>query len=85
MDSVEQLEASAASVPQNIAEGKGRHSDKEFVQYLYISRGSIYEAMTLIYLFERRSWIDQKTVENLENQALEITKMIKGLINSLYK
>ena len=82
---IEQLESSAASVPQNIAEGKGRRTDKEFVQYLYISRGSLYEAITLIYLFERRSWIDQTVVKDLEARALEIARMIKGLINSLYK
>ena len=38
----EQIEASSTSVAMNIAEGKGRFSKKEFVQYLYIARGSLY-------------------------------------------
>lgn len=45
---IEQLEASSTSVPQNIAEGKGRFSKKEFKQFLYISRGSLYETVTLL-------------------------------------
>ncbi len=43
-----QIEASAASVAQKIAEGKGRYSKKEFKQYLYIARGSLYETVTLL-------------------------------------
>ncbi len=45
---IEQLEACSTSIPLNIAEGKGRHSKKEFIQFLYVARGSLYEAITLI-------------------------------------
>jgi len=38
---IEQLEACSTSVALNIAEGKERYSKKEFVQYLYIARGSL--------------------------------------------
>ena len=38
---LEQIEASCTSVAMNIAEGKGRFSKKEFVQFLYIARGSL--------------------------------------------
>ncbi len=40
---IEQLESSSCSIAQNIAEGKGRYSNKEFIHFLYISRGSLYE------------------------------------------
>jgi len=53
---IEQLELSSASITQNISEGKGRHSKKEFVQFLYFSRASLYETITLINLFYRRKW-----------------------------
>jgi four helix bundle protein len=80
---IEQLEAAAASVAMNIAEGKGRNSKKEFRQYLYISRGSLYETVTLAIIFQRRNWITQKDLERVESEALEIASMTKGLINSI--
>ncbi|MBY5958710.1 four helix bundle protein [Membranicola marinus] len=67
----------------NIAEGKGRNSQKEFVQYLYIARGSLYETVTLAILFEKRNWISQEELGKLESDAIEIASMIKGLINSI--
>ena len=82
---IEQIEAASASISQNIAEGKGRRSKKEFVQYLYISRGSLYESITLLNLFERRKWISIETLEEMENDGVEIASMLKGLINSIYR
>ena len=81
---IEQLESASASIPQNIAEGKGRRSKKEFIQFLYIARGSLYEVITLLNLFNRRKWIKREDLDYLENDALQIASMIKGLINSLY-
>jgi four helix bundle protein len=54
---LEQIEASSTSVSMNLAEGKGRFSKKEFVQYCYVSRGSLYETMTLLEIFRRVKWI----------------------------
>ncbi len=80
---VEQLEAAATSVPMNIAEGKGRYSRKEFIHFLHIARGSLFEAMTLIELFEMRNWVKPETRQSIYTQADEIGKMINGLIKSL--
>jgi len=80
---IEQLESSSASVPQNIAEGKGRNTDREFIQFLYFSRASLYETITLLNLFQRRKWISEITLYKFEEMAFEIVSMIKGLINSL--
>src|SRR5690606_6264283 len=82
---IEQFEAASTSVSMNIAEGKGRISKKEFIQYLYIARGSLYEAVTLAILFEKRNWITEEQLEELESEAVEIASMIKGLINSIAK
>ncbi len=80
---IEQLESSCSSVAQNIAEGKGRNTDKEFRQFLYFSRASLYESVTLLNLFYRRKWISDTVLKKVEEMAFEIASMIKGLINSL--
>ena len=80
---VEQIEASSTSISMNIAEGKGRYSKKEFVQYLYISRGSLYETMTLLEIFKRKGWITAENFSSLKASGKEIASMIKGLINAL--
>ena len=80
---IEQLEAAATSVPMNIAEGKGRHSSKEFMHFLYIARGSLYETMTLLELFKMRGWLSTDLFSHLDQQANEIAKMLHGLIRTL--
>lgn len=80
---IEQLESSATSVSMNIAEGKGRYSKKEFVQFLYIARGSLYETITLLMLFHKRNWINVAQLDALKSLGDEIGKMISGLIRSI--
>ena len=80
---IEQIEASTTSIPMNIAEGKGRESKKEFIRFLYIARGSIYETLTLLEIFLRLGWISQELFSNLEQDSIEIIRMLKGLINAL--
>ena len=80
---VEQLEASATSVPMNIAEGKGRYSHKEFRHFLYVARGSLNETMTLMYIFQSRSWVNADAYQNLEILSDEIGRMLNGLIRSI--
>jgi four helix bundle protein len=80
---IEQLESSCTSVALNIAEGKGRYSKKEFRQFLYISRGSLYETITMLTIFRRRKWLEESKYNALYSEAEEINKMFSGLINSL--
>ena len=82
---IEQAEAAAVSISMNLAEGKGRYSKKEFIQFCYIARGSLYETMTLVEIFSRKKWIPVEDFLSLKNEAYEIAAMIKGLINSLKK
>ena len=82
---LEQIESCSTSVSMNLAEGKGRYSKKEFIQYCYIARGSLYETMTLLVIFKRIKWISGADYSNLENKGKEITAMIMGLIKSLRK
>jgi len=67
----------------NIAEGKGRYSRKEFIQFLYIARGSLYETITLLTIFHKNQWIKAEEFEKLKNFAYEIGKMLASLISSI--
>ena len=80
---IEQLEASSTSVALNISEGQGRYSKKEFKRFLYISRGSLYETVTMLQIFRRLKWLQKDQYKNLYNEAVEVSKMISGLINSI--
>jgi len=50
---------------------------------LYISRGSLYETMTLLETFRRKAWISDDNYAQLEIYGKEVASMIKGLINSI--
>ena len=80
---IEQLESAATSVAMNIAEGKGRQTTKEFIQFLFIARGSLFEVITLLIIFQNLNWINEETVNKFLPMAEEITKMINSLIKSM--
>lgn len=82
---IEQLEAAATSIPMNIAEGKGRESKKEYVHFLFIARGSLYETITLLEVFKMRGWLKPDIFSDLEQNANEIAKMLNALINAISK
>jgi four helix bundle protein len=77
---IENLESSAASIAMNIAEGKGRFSKKEFIRFLYISRGSLNEVITLLTIFHRKQWIRDADLQEMRSAGDEIGKMLSGLI-----
>jgi four helix bundle protein len=79
----DQLESAVTSVPMNIAEGKGRNSSKEFMHFLYIARGSLYETLTLLEVFKLRSWITNDQYDEVESLSNEIAKMINSLIRAI--
>ena len=80
---IEQLESSSTSVALNIAEGKGRYSKKEFIHFLYVARGSLYETLTLLIILNRYNLIGKEQLLGLKLNAGKIGKMLCGLINSL--
>lgn len=80
---VEQLESASSSVAMNIAEGKGRYSKKEFVQFLYFARGSLYETLTLLELFSRLGWLSDDNHAGLKDDAIEIARMLNSLVKSI--
>jgi four helix bundle protein len=83
-----QIIRSAQSIPANIAEGMGRYSKNELVQFLIIARGSIEETKYHLILardLEARDleYIDINTFENMKNNYTILGKKINSLISSI--
>ena len=79
----DQMRRAVVSIPSNIAEGQGRNSDKEFIQFLSIARGSLWELETQIEICLRIGYIDQSMATDTNNLIAEISKMLNALSNSL--
>jgi four helix bundle protein len=75
-----QMRRAAVSVPSNIAEGKGRHTQKELVQFLYHARGSLLELETQLSIAHDLEYLDLQTFENLKSQTEELGRILNGLI-----
>jgi four helix bundle protein len=75
-----QIRRCSVSIPSNIAEGRGRNSNKEFIRFLYISLGSLYELQTQLELALAFQYISN--VDEVNNASIEIEKMLNALINS---
>ncbi len=77
-----QIRRCAVSIPSNIAEGKGRNSIKEFVNYLHIALGSLYELKTQIIIAKRLNYIIDSDYSLVNDRIFEIEKMINSLITN---
>lgn len=75
------MRRAAVSVPSNIAEGKGRYSNKEFVQFLYYARGSLLELEMQLSIARDLDYIDLLVFESLESETEELGRILNGLIN----
>jgi four helix bundle protein len=76
-----QMRRAAVSVPSNIAEGKGRHSHKDFIHFLYQARGSLLELETQLLIAHDLEYIEQPEFESLESETEELSRILNGLIN----
>ncbi len=72
----EQLRGATMSITNNIAEGAGSDSDKEFARYIQISRNSLYECVNILFIFERRKIIEAEVRLELYNRLLELSKKL---------
>jgi four helix bundle protein len=78
-----QLRRAAVSVPVNIAEGYGRGSRKEYLQFLTIAQGSLKEVETHLIIAQRLDYLTQAQLKIALTRSDEIGKMLGSLIRSL--
>jgi len=78
-----QIRRASSSVPANIAEGQGRRSKREFVQFLGHARGSLLELDSHLELALRLEYIDKLNFSGLREQVDEVGRIINGLVRSL--
>lgn len=75
-----QMRRAAISIPSNIAEGYGRQSTGNYRQFLAISRGSLLELETQVYLCVRLGYVHQNDTEEILSKIVELNKMLSSLI-----
>ncbi len=75
----DQIRRSSISIMANIAEGFGRHSNKEFANFLNIARGSAIEVQSHLYVALDLKYIDQVTFNELFTGIDEICRMLYTL------
>jgi four helix bundle protein len=80
---VNQMQSAAVSSMSNIAEGFSRKSNKEFVQFLFISKSSAAEVQSQLYVALDQGYIYKDDFNRIYNQADKVSKMDSGFIKYL--
>ena len=80
---VQQIHAAAGSIMDNIAEGYERDGNKEFVNFLYIAKGSCGEVRSQIIRASDVGFIDNETATRLYNDCVSLSKALSKFIKSL--
>jgi four helix bundle protein len=79
----DQLRRAVISIMNNIAEGFERHTNKEFINFLYIAKGSSAEVRSMLYTALELNYIKQDKFNEWYSLTLEISRLISGLIKTL--
>ena len=80
---ISQINRCAVSIPSNIAEGAGRNSDKEFINFLAIANASSYELETQLIIAKNLSYLAIDKLNELAQRIITIQKMIFKLIKKI--
>jgi four helix bundle protein len=78
-----QMRRAAVSIPANIAEGQGRHTDGEFLNQLSVAHGSVRELETHAMIAGRLKFLAPSTVTTILKRAAEVGRLVNGLANDL--
>lgn len=79
-----QLRRCAVSIPSNMAEGYGRHSTQDYLRFLQIAAGSLYELQTQVEISRNLEYLDRGEAERIYALSREIERMLSSLIRKLY-
>jgi len=79
----EQIHSAAVSVMSNIAEGFSRRSTKEFIQFLFIAKGSVAEVQSQLYVALDQSCINEEKFDELYSKSDEVARLTSGFIRYL--
>jgi len=77
----QQIRRAAISIPSNIAEGIGRNHAKDTIQFLYTSRGSLYELETQLFISFDLKYFNDVNLENVLINCNQVGKLLAGFIN----
>ena len=77
----DQIRRAAVSVPSNIAEGKGRSSDREFALFLSHARGSLLELETQLLIAGELGYLKKEKADELAAQTERLAKTLNALLN----
>ena len=80
---ISQLKRSISSVPANIVEGQARQYKKEFIQFLFIAKGSMEESHYHLFLAKDLGYISETEYEELKTDCNRVKMMLHKLIQSL--
>jgi len=80
---ISQIRRAATSIPANIAEGYGRGTRKEYVQFLMFTQGSLKELETHFIVSEKLTYITAAQCERVLKQTDELGRMLGSLIRKL--
>lgn len=80
-----QARRASVSIPSNIAEGMGGQYKKDTIQFIHVSRGSVYELETLLNIAVMIGMLDEKVFLKILPLIEKVIRLLNGLINYLEK
>jgi four helix bundle protein len=78
----DQIQRSAVSIPSNISEGYDRDSNKEYIRFLHIARGSCAELRTQLYIIKELGYISKALADEFIEKTRKISAMLYNLIQT---
>ena len=79
----QQIRRASVSVPSNIAEGYGRGSLGDYIRFLQVARGSLFELETQVVLASDLEYLTEKQADSLIEDIRKCTRILQGLITKL--